>query len=573
MSPSTQPTCPQQSLPHRGRRTGRLIPALAAAAMILTLAGCGDDDTSGTSSGTASTQDSGTATAEGSTPAGDAGGETAGEAGGDTTPAATQGDTLHVAEQQPPNSLNPALADQNTDFVLLAYESLTYEDANGEIKPALAESWEFVGEGNTQLDLTLRQDAVFTDGSPVNAAAVKASLEYVRDAGGTRSTTLAGAEITATGDYTVSIKLASANPLLPTMLSQGWAAGAIISPTGLADPDSLDADHVSQGAGAYIYDPEQSVAGDHYTYTANPNYFDPSRQHFQTIVMQLISDQQTAVNAASTGQIDVFTGDYTVAAQAEQAGLYTVNNPTLSLGMILFDRDGAIVEPLGDVRVRQAINYAIDRDAIGTALLGEGSYPTTQLVLPGTASYSDTAAAAYPYDPEKAKSLLAEAGYPDGFEAELITASIAGFDTVAKAMAAQLEEVGISLNLTIESEAPTWVGKAVSGEYPVGVQGISAFPSAYLFCQQALLPTGEKILNPLGSVNEELDGLCAQVANTDSSQVAAIERQINEWVVDNAWFAPVTYSSRVYFVRPDIQGVAMAPSSGLANPLDYYLAG
>lgn len=520
-----------------GGRSRAGLAATAGVALVLGLTGCGAND------GTSGDDASGSA-------------------------ASTTNDTLTIAEQNPPNNMNPALADQNADFIVPAYDSLTYETADGVIEPGLAESWKYVGEGNMVFELTLRTDAVFTDGSPVNGAAVKASLEYARDAGGNNASILAGAQITAPNDTTVSIALAAPNPMMPTLLSQGWGVGDIISPTGLADPDSLTTDAPSQGAGQYVYDPEQSVANDHYTYTANPDYYDPSRQHYKTIVIKVVSDQQTAVNAASTGELDVFIGDYTVASQAASAGLTAVSQPSLWLGMIFYDRDGAVSLPLQSVDVRRAINYAIDRTTLAAALFGEDALPAVELAGPTSEGYSTKAAEAYPFDQDKARELLAEAGYADGFSFDVITAGFAGFDTVAKAVQAQLAEVGITMNLTVESDGPTWVGKIVSASFPAGVQGTATYPT-FLTCQQVLLPTASKVSNPFGSSADELAELCQQLAQTDADQSADLQKEINEWVVDNAWFAPVAYSSRVYFVRPEVQGVNFLESTGIANILDF----
>ncbi|MDR1188239.1 MAG: ABC transporter substrate-binding protein, partial [Bifidobacteriaceae bacterium] len=478
----------------RGRRI-RLVAALGVGSLALGLASCSSDDPDASSS---------------------------------DEPTSQGRSTLTIAEQNPPNNMNPALTDANADFVVISYDALTREEADGSLSPSLAKSWE-LSEGNTKLDLVLRDDVTFSDGTALDAAAVVASLEYARDAGGANASVLEGAQITSSGAGAVTITVPSPNPMLPTQLSQGWGIGNIISPAGLADPDSLTTDKPSQGAGPYVYDPAQSVAGDHYTYTARSDYYEASLQYFEEIVIRVISDQQTALNAATTGQVDVFVGDYSVAAQAEKAGLATVSAPTLTLGMLFFDRDGQISEAVGDLKVRQAINYAIDRDSVATALLGEGGLPAVQVFAPDSPPYSQADANAYAYDQAKARALLAEAGYPDGVTIDVITAGFAGFDTVAEAIKAQVAEVGITLNVTIETEGPAWVGAIVSSAYPAGVQGMAVMPP-FLECTQVLLPSAQKVLSPFGSTNPEIEALCAELGAADpTSDTTAIQQRISAW--------------------------------------------
>src|SRR5690606_28917719 len=119
--------------------------------------------------------------------------------------------------------------------------------------------------------------------------------------------------------------------------------GQIISPTGVKHPDRLTADHPSQGAGAYVFDPEQSVPGDHYTYTANPGYHaKDERQHYDEVVIRVINDQQARVNALATGQIDLATGSPDTIDQVASGGNQVVWIPFVWQGLSLIDRDGEV---------------------------------------------------------------------------------------------------------------------------------------------------------------------------------------------------------------------------------------
>ncbi|MEU1180886.1 ABC transporter substrate-binding protein [Streptomyces sp. NPDC005820] len=492
-----------------------------------------------------------------------------GTAGAESTGRAVPGDTLTVAEQQAPPTLNPGSLDLGfVDFTMLSYESLFYLSPEGKVEPALAKSWKYVGTGNTELSVTLRSGVKFADGTAVTADAVKASLEYAKKAQGNQAHYLTDATITVTGPLALTIELAEPNPILPTLLTQSYGIGQIISPKGLADAASLTPTTASQGAGPYIYQPSDSVAGDHYTYTANPDYYDKSKQHYKKIVIRIVQNGQTGVNAMKTGQVDVYKGDYTSAASAKSAGMSTVGLPVILQGLSLIDREGEVSEPLGDVRVRQAINYAIDREAVTKALLGSSGTPTTQTVIKGGDGYSEEMADYYTYDPAKAKQLLKEAGYPDGFELPVLAATFVGFDTMAQAIAGQLEKVGIKVKVTAVTSITSFVENQTNHKYPAVSGGFTEEPM-YLEGLDLFMP-GSKVFNGFGSTSPELTSLFDKAAAAEPAERAGLDRQMQEYLVKNAWFAPVAFTPVNYYVRPGIGGVKVSAGAPFASPLAFY---
>ncbi|MGW2288791.1 ABC transporter substrate-binding protein [Streptomyces phaeochromogenes] len=497
------------------------------------------------------------------------GGGTDTATGAQDTGKAVPGDTLTVAEQQAPPTLNPGSLDLGfVDFTMLSYESLFYLSPEGKVEPALARSWKYVGTGNTELSVTLRDGVKFADGTAVTADAVKASLDYAKKAQGNQAHYLTDATITATGPLALTIKLAKANPILPTLLTQSYGIGQIISPKGLASASNLTPTRTSQGAGPYIYEPSDSVAGDHYTYTANPNYYNKSKQHYKKIVIRIVQNGQTAVNAMKTGQIDVYKGDYTSAASAKSAGMSTVGLPVILQGLSLIDRKGEVSKPLGDVRVRQAINYAINRDAVTKALLGSAGTPTTQTVIKGGDGYSEEMADYYPYDPAKAKELLKEAGYADGFELPVLAATFVGFDTMAQAIAGQLKKVGIEVKVTAVTSITSFVENQTNKKYPAVSGGFTEEPM-YLEGLDLFMP-GSKVFNGFGSTSPELTKLFDEAAAAEPAERAKLDQQMQEYLVKNAWFAPVAFTPVNYYVRPGIGGVKVSAGAPFASPLAFY---
>jgi peptide/nickel transport system substrate-binding protein len=344
-----------------------------------------------------------------------------------STPAATtggkirRGDVLTIAVAAPPIGLNP----QNPQVVFpfeLAIEPLIVIQPNEGLRyeygPGLATSWRYVGEGNRVFELTLREDARFSDGSPVNARAVKTWFDYLVTSRAPQVPGLIGqvASVEAVDEFTVRINLRVPNPSMEFALSSATpftTLGYVEAPSCVARPERLRTD--TCGAGPYMLDKAETVAGDSYTFVPNPHYYDKSRQHFNKVVVKAILQPSSMLQALQTGQVDIAESNATAAPAAEQAGFNVVTFPERNMFYPL-DVRGARSEPLAKLEVRQALNYAIDRDAIARTVYNGYATPSSEFESSDgmDPAYQDY----YEYDPEKARELLARAGYPNGFELE-----------------------------------------------------------------------------------------------------------------------------------------------------------
>lgn len=566
---------------HRVRSVRRLTAITTA--LVLAVAGCanaGRDTPSSAAADNSTAPASSTAPAGGTSagvaagasdssapgsPAGSAAGSVADSTG--SVPNAPVGDSLTVAVQAPATGMNPATV--NTAFntyALLAYEPLIYQSQKG-LQPALAQKWELT-KSNTQLTLTLRSGVSFADGDPVTADAVKKSLEYCKSAGKQQALQTVTA-ITAPDATHVTLTSSQPNPMFPDFMTQNQGCGMIISPNGLAKADDLTVDNPSAGAGAYVYDPKQSVSGDHYTYTANPTYYDKAKQHYKEVTLRVIANPQAALNALTTGQVDLTVGDFTTANSAKAAGLDVAWTPFVWTGINLIDRAGEVTKPLGDVRVRQAINYAIDRKSIAKALLGEFGTPTDQPAAPGFDMHSKAAEDRYPYDPQKAKDLLKEAGYPNGFELPLLSVKFSGLDILTQALVPQLAAVGITAKVTMTTDEKSYIGGMTNKKYPAVMVGYGSQPS-YIMAQGLFAPTALPF-NGFGSHDPELDKLIKDLGtapDTDARTKFAV--QIEDWLVDQAWFAPVAFGPVLYYGRTGLGGLSVSGGSPTVSVLDLY---
>ncbi|WTW99737.1 ABC transporter substrate-binding protein [Streptomycetaceae bacterium NBC_01309] len=455
-----------------------------------------------------------------------------------------KGDTLTLVTMSPPASLDPAKSNVGSDnwFVNLSYDSILRRGSDAKVGPGLATQWGYVGTGNTDFEFTLREGAKFSDGTPVTAEAVAASLNYGRKNGLNVSWTSAIESVTATGPLTVRIHCSTPNPILPDLLTQITLYGSVISPAGLADPARMGSQ--SFGAGPYVLDTKATVTGDHYTYTPNPHYWDKSKVHWKKVVIKVIPNPQSALQAVRTGQADAMSVLSNQVDTAKSAGLEITKAPVILMGVNLVDRGGALSAPLKDVRVRQALNHAVDRDAINKALFQDYGQSTTQLSLPGLDGYSAAVDGRYPYDPDLAKRLLAEAGYPDGFALELETQGLAGIDLVTQAVVEQWKRVGVRANVTTDTTVGQWLGNATSKKFAALGFGYGGIPT-YMVALDWMLPHATAF-NPFASEDPELTKRLAAAAAAPADQQAPLYQEAMRYAVDQAWFVATSRLDGIY---------------------------
>lgn len=319
------------------------------------------------------------------------------------------------------------------------YETLFYRTPDARIEPLLATSYKL--EGMT-LEITLREDVKFSDGEPFNAKAVVANITRGIELG-----VLAGLKpvekAEAIGDYKVLITLKAPSPSL--LLDLTGNSGMMVSPIALQAP-ALDRNPV--GTGPYVYNAEMSREGEVRIYTPNPTYWEPEQIGLESIEIWEIPDNTARLNAITTGQVDI--GKWLSSPQAvildKTPGLTLIKRPGGSTyHLVISDREGTKVPAFADKRVRQAMNYAIDREAFAAAVQFGLSVPAFQPVDSGHWSYNTAVDGRFAYNPDKARELLAEAGYADGFTFTM--PSIPVFSARLEAIAGFFQDVGITMNI------------------------------------------------------------------------------------------------------------------------------
>jgi peptide/nickel transport system substrate-binding protein len=464
------------------------------------------------------------------------------------------GDTLTFAYQAAPNSLDPGKVNQAfAQYIMPAYDPLIIKNLAGEYTPGLALSWKYTDLTNTTFEITLRDNVTFSDGAKLDAAGLKKFFEYVQKAGGAQAAFFAGQTYEVTSPLVLTMHLAGPNPIMPEVLDQIWAIGYPISPKALDNPDALGTS--TAGAGQYVLDAGQTVAGDHYVYTASKTYWNPTAIHYKKVVIKVIANPNSTLQAMQTGQVDVAVGDYTTVSGAKSAGLQVFAVPTIWQGLGLLDRGGTMSKPLADVRVRQAINFAIDRKTITAALYGEYGIPSAQIQVPGGDGYDASLENYYDYNPAKAKELLAAAGYADGFELPVLSTQLANIGLAAQAIVDNLAAVGIKLKLVTAADVNAYIGDLFGAKYPAAALGLGTQP-IWLAGPIEFLPTAT--FNPFKTNDPELIALYSQAATSTAADRAVLDRKIVGRILTEAWFAPIGYSPVFTYATTKVAGAEVS---------------
>jgi peptide/nickel transport system substrate-binding protein len=347
-----------------------------------------------------------------------------------------QATTLRWAAQNDILTLDPHSQNHATTNAILmhAYEGLTRYSAKYEVEPALATKWTYISP--TQVRFELRKGVKFHDGSNFTADDVVFTFGRIKQPQGTMQIYVTGInEIKKIDDYTIDMILAAPNPILLRniidfrMMSKTWSEKN--RTTNVQDYKAKEENFASRnvnGTGAYQilgWVPDQRI-----TMKVNPNWWDKaSLGNVTDVVFTPIKSDSTRVAALLAGDVDMLTDLPTqdVAKLRQDPKLKVVDGPEVRTIFIALDQGSDELKysnvkgknPFKDKRVREALSLAIDREAIKRNIMRGLSIPAAIMVAPGVNGHTPDIDAATRPDQDRAKKLLAEAGYPDGFEFQL----------------------------------------------------------------------------------------------------------------------------------------------------------
>ncbi|WP_019063668.1 ABC transporter substrate-binding protein [Streptomyces prunicolor] len=365
--------------------------------------------------------------------------------GGDASTAGGSS-TLKWASSYFPAHWDPVVSGSGAQFreLALVYASLTRTDATGKAVPDLAKSWEYNAKGD-QITFHLRPNLKFSDGEPVDGAAVKAAIVRAQKQ---KNSALFG-DLTSIKSVDASgldavLHLSQVDYQIPQLL--GERVLQIASPKAAQSPTKLDQNPV--GAGPFTV--TQIVPGTKVLLKKNPDYWDAKDIHIDNVELTSAPDAATVVSGLQTGVYNFADIAPSQAEAAKKAGLDVFVQPGFNAANLSLNVNKA---PFNNDKVVDAVRYGINRqEFVDKLTFGYGS-ATNQPFPKGYVAYDPQSANDYAYDPAKAKQLLSEAGYKAGqIKLSLV---IPAEDPQAEIVQAQLAKVGITVSIKVDKNWAT----------------------------------------------------------------------------------------------------------------------
>lgn len=456
------------------------------------------------------------------------------------------GSTLTVYEGSAPPTLNPMLQSSKQVTNNLAYDSLFVQTGYTTFQPELAKAFEYVGTGNREVRISLREGVRFSDGSTLTAQGLEAYMKAVIQANAIDTDTFPVSGWSTPDPTTLDITFSRAYPDAQLQFDQSGAFGTPVSAKKLT---SKDLGVATFGAGPYTLDAGSTVAGTTYTFVRNPDYFNPALQHWKRVVVKVIGNNASRLESVQAGSHSMEQGTPSEDKTARAAGLNTVSNPATSIyGVIVLDRQGKLVPALGNLKVRQALNYAINRPADAKAVAGT---PTEQVAAAGYSGHYDTNV--YSYDVAKAKELLTEAGYPHGFTLPIMYESTDPLSsTIAQVLAPQLKAIGVSVKFTTAPSIQAYGSEMGSGKYPAVIQQMQGM--AFTVTTARIFTPGG-LFNPIETAPPSASYQSQYLAASAASGAAAATAwaKLGRYITENAWLVDVVGLPSTYYASKDLK--------------------
>ena len=472
-----------------------------------------------------------------STPATEEGASASGDAAQGEAADSEYKDTLVFAMNTDVQSMDPQIQNDTTSeqVVKMLYNTLLKFEDDGTVVGDLAESWS-VSEDKLTWTFNLKQGVKFHNGKELTSADVKATFDRAlnAEAGGLRTTEIIKmfTAVEAPDPYTVTITTdAPYGPMESLMcnMSLGIMDADYIEQYGLDLGTSAEGENGTGPFKVVSWERDQEIVVERFD-----DYFGTPAK-LQTVVYTIIPEAASRVIALETGEVDVIdkpTDEDLARLEADTENYTVLRKPTISQRLFRFGCNDPIIS---NTKVRQAIVYAIDRQAIIDALFTGSGYPSTAPLAPVTFGYSDLGE--IEQDLELAKSLLAEAGYPDGFDTKIVTTErYQNGIELAEIISQQLAEIGINAEIEVwewSALSASWNGiTADEFDQPIFIMGAGPSMRDADGGLRGLYTTSETGLNDRNYgfySNAEVDALIEQgMQETDQQKRVEIYKEAME---------------------------------------------
>jgi peptide/nickel transport system substrate-binding protein len=428
------------------------------------------------------------------------------------------------------------------------YESLFARSTNietGGFGPNIATGYERSEDWKT-VTLTLRDDVTYVDGEKLTAGTVK---EYLDGMNGTegwwfQSTwDLNSPTLTAVDDTT--LEFTSDKPM--TLRFRGFlhslfTAVAIASPKALDDLEASAADPI--GTGPYVIESSTPEVG--MTLVRNEGYWNTEAFPFDEIELTVFADDVAALNALKAGQIDATKLSIPLGDEAANEG-FTINLAPRDRNVSLYiaDREGTTNPAFADPRVRQAMAYAFDREAINESLNRGYGVVSTQPFSEGQAEYVPDGDDRYAYDPDRARELLAEAGYADGFDLVIPSTTFLGLNSWEPVVQQYLGDIGIRVTFDSYPDVGAYFTAATSDtSYPVLMYAEGPISTLPVFI------TSDAVFNPFKIQDPVVDDLWAKVQSGPDDVADEAAAELGAYVVDESILIVFSAPGNIWATAP-----------------------
>ena len=443
-----------------------------------------------------------------------------------------------------------ALNNGTTTSVLYnVFSNLVKYDDAGEIVMDLAESYELL-EDQVTWEFKIREDAVFHDGTPVTAEDVAWSLTRVMtdESSSDYMNFSPLAEAVAVDDYTVHVVSDDPYPIMLQLLCKG---GAAVLPKAYFEENGEEA-WLANPIGSGPYQLTEYVKDDHVTLVPFADYYGEQNPDWEEVIFRVVPESSTRVGELIAGNVDAV--NMVIPTEWERVngneGTAVVNGPSTRVYQLALKTDKG---PTADLRVRQAIDLAIDDQTIVDTILQGAGTPMLTRVPSGVNGCNEDLVGKYNYDPERAKELLAEAGYPDGFsmKIEAPTGRYTMDAEISQAIVAMLSQVGITVDLQLlESSAYSNVFSAHSAEDGfMTCFGLGFFDASYgMIGYFGVNTSGESNWNN----QEYIDMYYEAEFNMNEEERTQLFQEMQQMVADEVPYAIICQIDNSYGVKDSI---------------------
>ena len=464
-----------------------------------------------------------------------------------------RGGILRISASANPSSLDPATGGAGSDhaFLFTMYDTLTEWDFETlKPKPGIAESWTFTDP--TTLVLNIRSGVTFHDGTPLDAEAVRFNLERNKsDPKSNIKVDLSAMDSAlVTGPLQVTLKLNTADAALPGILSD--RAGMMVSPTALKASATGNVARTPVGAGAYAF--VSWADGEKIVIKRNEKYWKPNRPYPDGIEFSIIPELTTGARSVTAGQNDLMyqlpPRQKAILDRASSIKIY--NGPTLYVIQIFLNW---AKPPFDNIKVRQAFNFAIDRETFVKASLAGLGEPAYMNLPKAHWAYEKSVAGLYPHNPEMSRKLLAEAGFKDGLTIDLV--GYPDQDSVQRQeiLIEQFRKSGMNvrfMNAPIAEASAAFFGAEKRGSGLLAAWTGRPDPSltySLMFTRDAYFNAGRAPVPP------ELEAaIKASRASEDIEQRRQAFATVQRLVMENAFVAPLAFQFELVAMNKKVQG-------------------